>query len=193
MGLLILGRQMSNYQIRGQYLGTERLEPTYIERPNAIEINKLWDWYIHSKTEDETLRLSDLDKAWTLIKEYRKWGLEYQLLEAAPTAEGLQIGRFIGYDLSVGHGSSMLSWGMTYHNRLEKDPKKDKLRPITLLTERYFQPKLNEYGLFSDLETVTFLFDVLCAIQRFHPDYFESNLEEFEPVALGIVEETSGN
>jgi hypothetical protein len=191
VGLLILDGAMLKYEIGGRYFGTHRVEPIFIEHEGAIEVNKLWDWYIHAKTQNGTLSLSDLFKARTLIQEYRKWGMEFQLVELAPNADALKIGQFIGYDLSFRSGYSLLSWGVTYHSRIGQDSKKDELRPITLLTERYFQPRLNVYGLFADIETVTFLFEVLCAIQRLKPNFFESNLDEFEPVALGIVDEST--
>ncbi len=191
MGLLILDGPRSEYEINGQYLGTARWEPTHIEKPEAGEVNNLWNWYIYSITEDGTLRLSDLDKAKNLVNEYRKWGEEYQIIEVASFANELQIGQFIGYDLSYGVGLSLLSWGLTFYNRLEKDPKKDKTRPITLLIERYFQPLLNDNGLFNDLETVKFLHEVLCAFQQFEPNAFESHLEEFKPIALGLIRDST--
>ena len=124
MGLLILGSSMTKYDIKGQYFGTDRTSPNYIDRPEAIEANRLWKWYVDNVYKNNTLSLSDLGRASKLVQEYRKWGIEFQIIETAPKIDGLQLGRFIGYDLSLNAGISLLSWGLTYHNRMIKDPKK---------------------------------------------------------------------
>ena len=87
MGLIIRDGPMSKYQIRGQYLGTHRIEPIYIEKHGADDVNELWNWYIHSKSEGEALSLSDLDKARELIKsiENGEWNTNSLKLLLLPT------------------------------------------------------------------------------------------------------------
>jgi hypothetical protein len=191
MGILILDGPMIKNKTSGKYLGTHRVSPNYIEHPDASGTNKLWNWYIHSQSEDGTYSISDINKAKELISEYRRWGMEFQIIETASTSDELRLGYFIGYDLSYKSGYSLLSWGLTYHNRRLKDSKKDILRPITLLVEKYFIPRLNEYGLFIDLETITFLHNVIQAIQKFQPNAFEADsiIGEFKPIALGIIKD----
>ncbi len=189
MKMLVLGKSMTEHQLGGKYFGTYRIEPTYIEEAGPTSsVNELWRWYVNQIGDGGALSESHLEKARELIREYAKLGKDFQLIELAPDAHALCVGRFIGFDVSLHSGYSPLSWGLTFHPRTAEHFNRGLPKPITLLIERYFQPKLNEYGLFQEFETATFLLDVIRALDEFSPGWFESYLDEFEVVAVGIIE-----
>ncbi len=192
MQLLIADGPTERYERCGVYLGTDRNGPWYVEQvgPEA-RVNQLHDWYYARYLSEELLSEKDLEMARELVVEYAKLGIFYQLLELAPDAAALEQGRFIGYDVSFrGVGDSLLSWGLTLHRRPTDRPE-ILPRAITLLVERYFQPRLNESGLFDDRETAAFLLDVARAMNQVEPGCLETGLEEYHVVAVGVVADST--
>jgi len=174
--------------VQHRYYGTDRAGPPHLEVEHASRAVELWDWYVNLAYDGRFLNETGLDKAKELVSEYRQLGIMLQLVESAPTEEALQLGHFIGYDIAFrGYTLSPLSWGLAF-GEMPSGSRWKPIGPVLQLIQRYFQPKLNEYGLLSDRAIAQFLYDVLLAVDRYCPGYLESDLDQFEIVALGIVD-----
>ena len=191
MKLMIAGEPVRPYERCGVYMGTDRGWPAPVPHLGRdARVNQLWDWYVGYEGDCPPASPDNRALAKELLQEYGKLDMFYQLLELAPDAAALEEGRFIGYDVSFrGVGDSLLSWGLTFHRRVG-DEDEGIPRAITLLVERYFQPRVNECGLFDDRDTAVFFLEVARAMDRIEPGYLESRLDEYQVVAIGVVAES---
>lgn len=165
-------------QANSDYMGTYRKSPEYYDTlSDSHLINRLWEWYVQKEQDAGGLNIADLHQARELVSEYKKQGLNYNIIEIADRQADLQTGRFIGYDLSYQNHDSMLSWGLKFNLH----------SPLIKLAEYYFGPKLNRYGLFDSYEDVFLLFEVLKSIHQHESGIFEPHLDKFNIVAIGIV------
>lgn len=194
MRLLILGEPRTGCPTAVNYLGTFRSGPPHVEDLNQdAHLNQLWEWYVDRAYDGETLSEHDVPKATSLICGYAKLGMSLQLVELAPSRQTLCLGRFIGFDVSLcGRYHSLLAWLLETSDRVTVDVSRDPLSRITALARRYFRPKVNEAGLFDDHDTAAFLRDVAVAIDHIEPGYIEGRLDEYELVALGLVDVACG-
>jgi hypothetical protein len=117
----------------------------------------------------------------------------YDRFEVIEMAEGTQKslydGIFIGYDLSTGHFSLLYS-GLRFRSPVAS-PSEDRIlsviQPLQNLIQAYFQPKLNNNGLFEQFDEARFCLDCLMTLQSLRPGLFENEDVIFKVVKLWKV------
>lgn len=177
MNYVILGKPMQYAE--PSYRGLHRNNPEHIDDPVII---KYWDWYIDNFGDAQYLNDCDKKQAYELIKEYKKHGLNYELIRVANDFEENNKDQFIGIDIATRGGYSILQMG------LHEDFTKGKPGPLDGITELlylYFQPKLNEYLLLQEKTDADLFYKVVKEMRAICPGYFE--VEEFYPQYLFVV------
>ena len=183
--LLILGEP--RYPARKPnpvYRGTFRMSPSYFETlPEDSKANQLFMWFLEEGGELGVVQ--DEQKARELCvccNAYSTSG-PYEVVEVAE-AENRPIlgGRFLGFDISQGLNNSLLWAGL---NTRVSGGSELPVRVLVNAIYRLFSEKLNEVGLFSDVETARGCRQTLIALQALEPNLIEGDmLEKF--VVVGI-------
>ncbi len=176
------------------YRGTDRLFPVYQEQLgenhplNSILIkNYIW-W--------EKPFINDLRIAHEIVKLYSEYLpkepmeiIEITSRDEAPVTVNT---RFLGYDLSSG-AFSLLSSGLDIANNTILDSTADerliqlrRLEPIFRLMKSYFQPLLNQNGLFDDYDVALFCLETFQATQSLDDNMWENNELMALVTVLGI-------
>jgi hypothetical protein len=173
-----------------QYKGTYRTSPYYVEEfPEESEINQLFLWYIG--TDEELEIISDIEKAKKIVELYKNLTPPqiFDVVRVLEVNEPLpENEEFLGYDLSCGYYSSLLSWGLDIDNEGEEEDRLLKqISPLISLVKKHFKPLLNKNSLFDDSETAKFCLECLMALQDIVPGIFENEEVIFEVIGLSKV------
>lgn len=192
MNLLLLnGPRSPMSDITPLYRGTERAHPTYCDSlPEEHEINRLFLWFLEEGGESGVVH--DLKKARRyaeLLKLHVK-DQSFEVIEVVDENGSPSCGgQFLGFDLSLGYNSSLLTWGfksLPGLNRLSE--------PIHILCEllnKYYRPQLNGAGLFDSDEIATSCRRSMVALQTLSPNLFEGcDLRRYR--AIGVYREPIG-
>ena len=138
--------------------------------------------------------IHDLEKAKAMAAAYALAcpDQHYEIVEATyDSPPETQSNQLLGYDLSAGYGFSLLSWGLDIGRKPVDDlPSDDPLRilqPLICLVREFFQPQLNESGLFDDQEMANFCLRCMMALQQVRPSLWEDEEVVFELVGLWKV------
>jgi hypothetical protein len=124
------------------YRGLERLTPINFYEPNLFE---LYEWY---SSEVGAGYIHNQQKAVALIKEYKKYGQNFELLRICQEYDKSD-NEFLGIDVASCGGYSMLKSGLlSWINNLTSK----EITGIIDVIVRYFKPKLNDNLLFFNKE-----------------------------------------
>jgi hypothetical protein len=98
-------------------------------------------------------------------------------------------GQFAGFDLSNG-GLSLLCWGfLTESDHVGEVP--EPIVALSLLLARFFEPQLNENGLFQTIDSASFCLRAMSALQNLHHGLYESeretDLHEYEVMGIYLL------
>jgi hypothetical protein len=171
------------------YRGTYRAHPTHCdELPDDHEINRLFFWFLEEGGELGVVR--DVSKALRLTELWNARLPEkdrFEVVEATDgNTRGQSTGKFIGFDLSAGYNSSLLSSGLKQF--LGVSQLAEPIRELWDLASRHYAPQLNGQGLFQTLEVASLCVRSMIALQDLSPNLFEGgNLRDFQPVGLHTV------
>lgn len=175
------------------YEGTDREHPYYHDEfPEDHPVNQAFLWYVEESGEGVVVR--DIRKALDLVKVYDLYtGQKFEIVEVVYPHETPVVGSLLlGYDISYGYWTSLLSRGFRLEQLSEKelqnDPQMRVVDPLVVLIGKYFQPKLNERGLFSDSYTAEFCLNCMMALQKTCPNLWEEDDMVFEVIGLYKVE-----
>jgi hypothetical protein len=199
MRLLLRSTSPAKYAPR--YRGTDRdsmLSAPLPRYPYFDEIREIWDEYrehtsgTHPNIEqtEDLLRLGwvspdvvrDLGEARWLVQAFReRVGQDLEVIEVTRgKAEPEVGGEFLGYDLSVGYDTSILSGGLDMEGidnsdpRIPGDPYNNSLvSSLFKLLGKYFRPLLNAHGLFDSYEDAVFCLRCSSAIPYVSPESFD--------------------
>lgn len=179
MDLLILGGNEVVFGAKGNphYKGTMRDNPSYVESlPELHPVNQSFRWF--TQNYHITPVVHDYDKARQLVDRYRQLmpPQEFEIVEVSMNGNPSSLnGLFLGYDLSSGCCESLLWWGLniTLEHPEEKQDKVRCLGPLFKLVQIYFQPKLNNHGLFADFQIASFCLDCMMALEKDSPNLWE--------------------
>jgi hypothetical protein len=152
-------------------------------------VNQAFFWYCEEGGESGIVH--DLVKAKGLVEAYSQLRppqyfeiVEVTDNEHPPSGKG----EFLGFDLSAGYRSSLLSWGLEVDRALPTDlPENDlveTLQPLLSLVRQYFQPQLNSNGLFDNFHAAKFCLACMEALQTIRPGLWENEDVRFEVVSL---------
>ena len=168
------------------YRGTYRPGPTYIDAlPEDSPINQLWMNETDLMISDPFTNLEDAKRIQDI---YAQAGFGFDLVmvlqneEQPPDDPRL---RFLGYDLSHVSGYSLLSWDLNFSEPApEFFHQRDKpvYRPLLLLIQIYFRPRLNSYRLFETREDAEFFQETASAMTNGFGAVWEST--EYGPFKL---------
>lgn len=182
--------QNINSEHRQAYRGTDRMTPFYCERlaPDD-EPNRLFFWYCSEGGELGVVH--NFEKAKELVTVYRHLDppQDFEIVEVVTGNSSPQsTGEFLGFDLSAGYSFSLLSWGLDLDQKLSQELLDDNARqvlfPLLLLIKSFFQPQLNNNGLFNDYDTANFCLACMMALQKIYPGLWENEQVEFEVIGL---------
>ena len=175
------------------YRGTDRTAPFYNDKLDENhKVNQAFLWYCAEGGEFGIV--SDLTKAEDLVNLYYQL-TPPQYFEVVELTEKNQPpvtkGVFLGFDLSAGFNYSLLSWKLEFDQYIPAGlPENDlffTLKPLLYLIKDFFQPKLNENGLFNDYDTAAFCLECMMTLQKLRPGLWENEDIEFEIVGLWKV------
>lgn len=189
--LLLLGEPLGLIPVH--YRGTDRATPTYcVELPAEHPANQAFFWYTNESYPDGAVY--DRIAAERLIHTYAS--LEspqcFELIEAVQGQETPTLGQEqLGYDVVHQYHYSLLSWGLVLVGEpapsLPDDDRYWQLVPLLRLIQQFFQPRLNQHGLFDDPETAQFFLDCMLATQAVRPALWEHEEVKFQVVGLWKV------
>ena len=169
------------------YRGTFRMSPSYFESLSEdSQPNQLFMWFLEEGGELGIVH--DVQKAKELCvysNTYSTSGL-YEVVETTISdTPPILGGRFAGFDISQGLNNSLLWWG------LKSFPAVASEKPMRVLTNAIFHlfaEKLNEFGLFCDVETARRCRQALIALQALEPNLIEGDsLEKFVVVGIYLI------
>jgi hypothetical protein len=183
--LLILdGPQYPKMRPNPRYRGTCRACPFHFDDlPEEHEANALFYWFLEEGgelgvvyDEQKARRLSDLSN------QYGQ-GKSYEVVEVVDgNSMPIYAGELLGFDISRGFNTSLLWWGLT-----PTVPEQDGA-PVRVLANTVFglfSEKLNDNGLFSEIDVATRCRSALLALQALEPNLLEGDsLEKFQVVGL---------
>lgn len=189
--LLILGAPLGLTPVH--YRGTDRATPTYcVDLSEEHSANQAFFWYANESYPDGVVY--ERRAAERLIHVYAT--LEspqfFELIEAVQGQETPTLGQErLGYDVVHQYHYSLLSWGLTLVGEpppsLSDDDHYWQLIPLLRLIQQFFQPRLNQHGLFADVETAQFFLDCMLAAQAARPGLWEHEEVKFRVVGLWKV------
>ncbi len=198
MRLLII--EQGDYTETG-YRGTDRYNPnTYWEKyPDDHPFNQAFRWY-NKLTAEEHIFGDDIDMVREVLKVYSAFpeSPSLDIIEVTRDQEAPQSGSvdFLGYDLSIDFGLSLLRWVNVlikphWEGALSIARDVKRIEPLMKLIHLYFQPQLNTNGLFDDCEVAQFCLDAMRSVQQFRPELWESDeiMAGIEVVAVWKVED----
>lgn len=159
------------------------------------KMEHVWDRYhsgldINPELKEDIDRLGmrpnvvyDLETARELTNTYKDvLGQEYMILEVTLGDAAPEIGgRLLGFDISVGYDESSI-WGSLEPVHPDERRITDiyttrellmRAYTLDLLIWKYFDPLLNENGLFDDFETASFFRDCIKAVPYIAPELYE--------------------
>jgi hypothetical protein len=183
--LLILdGAMYPKMKPNPAYRGTCRMCPTHFDNlPEEHEANLLFYWFLEEGGELGVVH--DERKARQLCNFCNTFGTDksYEVVEAVvDNSKPVHEGEFLGFDISQGLNNSLLWWGLT-----ATVPEKNGL-PVRVLANvifGLFSERLNDSGLFPDIETAISCRSALIALQALEPNLLEGDsLEKFAVVGL---------
>jgi hypothetical protein len=160
--------------------------------PEDPEINQLFEWYLKGP---ESGFVHDPAKARRFAELCNRHfpGKHFEVIEVTngkttPT-DGAQL---LGFDISFGGGGNSLIFEDLLAGPSETIPHE----PVTLLADliqRYFYPKLNEFGLFRTFEEASHCRRAMIALQSFHPNLYEGGDLDIFTVCGIYLPPQSGN
>ncbi len=196
MNILILdGPRDSRPGNNPLYRGTYRAHPTHCDEvPDDHEINKLFFWFLEEGGELGVVR--DVSRALRFAELWNERLGETDRFEVVEVTDGntrpQSNEKFIGFDLSAGYNSSLLSSGLKQFPGVNE--LMEPVRELWDLGTRHYAPQLNGQGLFQTLEVASLCLRTMIALQDISPNLFEGgNLREFRPVGLYVVDAKSGS
>jgi hypothetical protein len=193
MRLLILGEPIAGDEsppFLKSYRGTFRSEPCYPEGfaksvGDEHPTVKLFDWWFDESAHDQEANglIRSLDKAKELVRTYAQYNLqELEIIEITLNDEVSVLGgEFLGFDLSLGFGDSLLymtgGLALCHDYTGWHDPREaqilHQLHPLMCLLEEHFKPLLNTQGLLPDYQIARQCWNCINAIEQFVPDVFD--------------------
>lgn len=171
------------------YRGMDRATPTYYAGGNEEHpANQLFFWYLQQGGQSGVIH--DIEHAAKLLEAYSKLDppqyfevIEITTHNKPPTLGG----ELLGFDLASG-SYSLLGWGLEIDRKLPLTmPQTDLYRvifPLLTLVKEYFQPRLNQNGLFREYATATFCLECMIALQTIRPGLWEDSHTEFQVVGI---------
>lgn len=168
-----------------QYRGIYRMSPTHAGE--GSEYAKANESFFRSiEAQDEQYAVQDLQVLHELVHHYdnlnpsQKFEI-IRVLESDEQPDNTE--KFLGYDLGTTYHYSLLYFGLDF-----KEIQDGKAVSVLLkLIKEYFQPQLNQYGLFEDLSEAQFCLDCMMALQSFRPGLFENEEVIFEVIGVCLV------
>jgi hypothetical protein len=187
MDILILG--FGTPKASPAYRGTDRVIPHHVDSLGEEHpVNQAFRWYCEEGGEFGLVH--DLARARELVRAYKKLqpSQHFEMIEVSSQRHYQPTGMFLGFDLSAGYNSSLLSWGLDLSNVKPSEPIIDEkyilIQPLVRLIQEFFQKRLNSNGLFDDYEDASFCLSCMMALQRIYPDLWENEEVTFEIVGL---------
>src|SRR5690606_6024399 len=188
----ILGKTFPGQQ--KNFRGTGRSRPRYQEALDKTHpANESFLWYsreMHEMGEDALVY--DLEKARLLVTRYRQLSPPqfFEIIELTfeDTPPGVSE-ELLGYDVSDSY-NSLLELHLSspaLENPEQQDEGFRRIVPLLELLKRYFQPLLNENGLFETYEIANFCLDCMMALQTLRPGLYEDETHEFFVIGLWRV------
>lgn len=192
MNLLILGTTTAAES--PSYRGTLRAHPYHVDRlPDSHPVNQAFFWYCEEGGELGAVH--NLARARDLVHLYAAlWPPQrFEIIEVtAERAEPMVGSSFLGFDISSGFGDSLLASGLELVRLPLLDTfspeRKTFLLPLLEVVQRFFQPKLNELGLFPRFEDAEFYLHCLRSIGRVEPGLFEEQAIIYKIIGVWKVE-----
>jgi hypothetical protein len=182
------------------YKGVYRDPPPYADHlADAHPVNQAWQWWLNESSSDaeEHGLIRDLDRARSLVETYKQYlGETLDVIELCiDDEEPAGGGVLLGYDIELGFYNSLLWDGVRVcadedaFGGYSPDLRTTfaNLRPLSCLVEIYFQPRLNENGLFGESDTAKHFVECINSIESFVPDYFEQPPHEWQVIAVYSV------
>jgi hypothetical protein len=170
------------------YRGTDQTWPTYCDSvPADHEINRLFMWYVEPNGGGP---VHDLERALRYAQLCNIYfpAQHFEVVEVTRGAAPPETrGNFAGFDLSNG-GLSLLCWGFETPD-VSKLP--EPINTLSLLLDRFFEPQLNENGLFQTIDVASFCLRSMNSLQNLRPGLYESehpsDLREYEVMGIYIL------
>jgi hypothetical protein len=165
------------------YKGLEQDDPVRIEKdPKILE---LWNWFVNERGDE--VFIHNKDKAFDLIHEYKKYGINYDLVSVSNNPIIGIKDEFLGIDVASKGGYSMLYSGLLFW---VKELNSEKRTGIIETIIRYFRPRLNLNLLFGDGEDACLFAKVVNEIASLNPEYgFVEHGYNYYPQYLYLVKE----
>jgi hypothetical protein len=161
------------------YRGTERSHPFHADGfPEEHEVNRCFNWFISEGGELGVVH--DLEKAITLVRMYRRFGLqpELEVIEVTDGTEPPGVGKaLLGYDLSAGYNISLLA-GLTLKQQArgrvpELSAHRTAIWHLAELADLEAMRYLNGVGLFSSPQEAARCLVYFDSIQKLNPGFYE--------------------
>jgi hypothetical protein len=193
MRLVLLGEPIAGDEsspFRKRYRGSFRSGPCYPEEfakrfDDEHAAVMLFDWWLDESAHDQEANglVRNLDRAKELVRTYALYNLqELEIIEITLNDEVSVLGgEFLGFDLSLGFGDSLLwltdglaictDYSGWYDHREAQIL--HQLHPLMCLIEHHFRPLLNTQGLLPDYQTARQCWNCINALEQFVPDVFD--------------------
>ena len=179
--LLVLGGPLVPKGELSSYRGTYRMPPTYCNQyPLDHMINRAFAHF--AARAGNTGFLDNYDEAIKLLRLYKESHPPqyFDVIEVTFDLENATLpGSFLGYDVTLEGGFSLLSWGLNL--TAGKSDADLRLPKMVSLFERYFLTRLNDSGLFADRDIALFFLKCAAELQSFIPVLFSSGCRPVDP------------
>ena len=168
------------------YRGTERIDPYYV---SSLDIeHPVNQAFLRYASRVGIYDLDDIDELQNVIKLYDQLipPEHYEFVEITEADESPKIcTNLLGFDLVHLFHQSLLSSGMHFSEKHPRTTDLDKLAyPLLCLIESFFQPQLNNFGLFTTLHDAEFCLECMMAVQALRPNLWEAEEDRFRVVGI---------
>jgi hypothetical protein len=177
----VVGLPFSDPRDNPNYRGVSREIPSYIgDLPETHEANRFFLEKI-SEVLFRSAAIDDYNFCTEIINRYRKLSPPqyFEIIEITePGQPPIHGDKFYGFDLEYKYHHSLICMALLpehdYRKALEEFQGFRSIFPFFKIVIRYFHAKLNEFGLFHDINTASECLDALMALQRVLPGLFEN-------------------
>lgn len=189
MKLVILGPGFPLYSQK--YRGIVRETPGPLDDLPEPVSSVYWQ-YIEQLSENSYIENIDFAKKLVSIYNSLNPPQSFEIIEITHIKEDPKCNpvELLGFDIACAYSISILSWGLEIDNISSNSPYEEldiKLLPLYRLVKHYFQPLLNQNGLFDNSSLASECLEVLMSLQAIRPNLWEDENCSFQVWGLWKV------
>jgi hypothetical protein len=171
MTVMLVGKPL--YPEAANYRGTERSRPYFNSMFEADHpVNRAFLDYV--EMSNEAGEVSDHKSAKQLLEVFNMYSPDHNFeLIRISTPNATVQGEYLGLDIVHNNYLSHLSNGL---RTCLPHQESDVTHTLLCLFEAHFKPKLNNHGLFNDIESAQFCFDCIKALNTLEGELFDNPL-----------------